>query len=201
MITTSGTVARISELLTDEENDFWSADFHERSIEEALCLIAKFKGADTLGQCIEFTTTGSATETIPSDIARTLINIESNVGGSRIREKDFEKLARLDPCFEEAEWKGKVEYYDMSCGNTKSFQLYPTPPAGHKLRLKVVPPVDQITDDMLDCEYKTAIINFSLYRAYEREGSENGNKASFYRQAFYDVMGVFKALDVEESAA
>lgn len=188
---------RASEILTDEENDFWSAGFHDRSIEEAICLIAEFDG-EGLAQCVEYTTTAGSLQILPEDVAKKFLSVDRS-NGKRVIKKSFDDLARLDACYESAEWEGAVEFYDMGCGGDRSFELYPTPPAGHTLRLKVVPNITNA--DGMDCKYQTAIINFCLYRAFEREGSENGGKVSLYRQAFYDVLGVFKALDVEEAAA
>ena len=198
-IDTSGLAARAAEILTDEDYDFWSAGFHERSIAESLCLVAKFKASE-LGKCIEFETVAGSLQSVPASLASRVIKVESNVGGSAIRMKSFTALATLQPCYESDPFECGVEFYDDACGDKRSFELYPTPPAGHKIRVSVVPPLDSLTDDDLGCEYLSAIINFCLYRAFEREGAENGGKAGFYRQAFYGLLGIFRELDAAEEA-
>ena len=196
-IDTSGLAARAAELLTDEDYDFWSAGFHDRSIAEALCLVAKFKASE-LGQCIEFETVTGMMQTVPATLANRVVKVESNVGGKHIRMKSMEALSKLLPCYQSDPFECGVEYYDDTCGDKRSFELYPAPPAGHKIQLTVIPTLDELTDDDVGCEYLTAIINWCLYRAFEREGAENGGKAGFCRQAFYSVMGVFRELDQEE---
>lgn len=199
-IDTSGLAARAAEILTDEDYDFWSAGFHERSIAEALCLVAKFKASE-LVKCIEYETTEGSGQLVPAELAERVVRVESNVGGKRIRYKSFDALSKLLPCYATDEFECGVEYYDDGCGDKRSFELYPAPPAGHKIRIGVVPALDTLTDDDLGCEFLTAILNWCLYRAFEREGAENGGKASFYRQAFYGVMGVFRELDQAEEDA
>lgn len=191
-------VVRAAELLTDEEYDFWLAGFHERSVSEALCLITELGDQDDLMTCVSVTTTAGALQVLPDGYDR-FVKVVSNTGGRSVRQYDRAKLDNLIPCWADQvdKWRGYVEFFTEGCGDKGSFSVYPPAPAGHELTVSAVKDSGSITLDELGCKYQSAIIDYMLWRAFEREGSENINKWQGYRASFWDTLGVFKAADIE----
>ena len=193
-------VARAAELLTDEEYDFWEAGFHQRSVDEAICVILLVAKSQMETDCIiiDFTTMAGAQQMLPEDIDGRFKGVESNASGRTIREYERDKLDNLIPCWAEQteKWRGYVEFWTQGGCDDGAFMLYPPPPAGHEIRIKLEQDPDELTADDLECEYNSPILDYMLWRAHIRQGSEN-TEWQAHRASFWDHMRVYKAIDQE----
>ncbi len=147
-----------------------------------------------------FTTRAGAQQTLPESVKGRFKAVVANQSGRSIREYERERLDNLIPCWAEktADWHGYVEFWTRGGCDDASFMLYPPPPAGHEIRLRVRQDAEQLTADELDCQYRSVILDYMLWRAFEREGSENVGKWQDYRRSFWDQIGVYKAIEQEK---
>ncbi len=193
-------VRRAAELLTDEEYDFWDEAFHQRSVDEAICVVLVAAKSQMETDCVfvSFTTEAGATQVLPEDLDGRFLGVVSNASGRTIREYDRDKLDNLMPCWAEktGDWRGYAEFWTEGGCNDGSFMLYPPPPAGHEIRVKLErDPAEQSADD-LGCEYNSPILDYMLWRAHIRQGSEN-TEWQAHRASFWDHMRVYKTADQE----
>ncbi|WP_033407336.1 DUF6682 family protein [Thiolinea disciformis] len=199
MVDTGALTLRAAELLTDELFDFWQQSFHDHSINEAICIIAEMGNPDDLMACVEMVTKAGANQELPEGLGSRFIKVVSNQSGRAIRYYDNQALSNLMPCWAEKTslWKGYVEFWTKGCTSKRGFAVFPPTPAGHVLLIGILKNPDDLTADDLGCKYMTAIIDYMLWRAFEREGSENSGKWQAYRQSFWDTLGVYKTVEVE----
>ncbi|HPQ94187.1 MAG: hypothetical protein KDI44_02610 [Thiothrix sp.] len=196
-----GMVARAAELLTDEEFDFWERGFHERSVAEAVCIISEVLQSALDQDCVDmtFNTQAGAAQQLPDAVDGRFKAVVANQSGRTIREYERQQLDNLIPCWGEQTdaWRGYVEFWTRGGCEDQSFYLYPPPPAGHAIRIRLMQDADEMTAEDLDCRYESVILDYLLWRAFEREGSENANKWQGYRQSFWDQLSVYKAQEQE----
>jgi len=194
--------SRLAELLTDEEYDFWLKDFHQHSINEAVIAIQRLlMSSDKVERAnkVDISLVDGALQALPDDCYR-LVDVISDQCGRNIDEKSFDELSGFDPCWQEAEQIQGIEFYAYD-QSTNRLWVYPNAKAGDKVTISYVPKVKPVeatdTEIDLDADYLNDIINFCLYRAYQREGTQT-HKEAFYRSAFYEGFGLKVRMDATE---
>ena len=196
MISIAGLVERIAYLLTDSDFDFWKREFHEASIEEAASLIALHKPSASAKRA-EVTLVKGAVQALPDEAYR-LIEV-THIDGRVLKRKTREEMDRLDSCWYSAQPILGVEYYGYDDALPHEFWVYPNANEGSKASV-VYSVLPEIKDGAvnLTAESRQHLIDYALYRAHQRQGSEND--AFSYLTAFYNGLGVKRQWEQEAEA-
>lgn len=189
-------IERLGRLLTDEHLDFWTAEFQAETINEAVRAIIRSR-PDSSYKTIIFQTSETAAQKLPAEAYR-LIDIAGVVDENdevcrAVLPKPIAELNKIDRCWRVAKATAKTEYFSYEENKPRDFWIYPKAPAGHRISLTYswIPPLidKESTVLVFRSDYEQDIINYCLYRAYQREGTQT-QKEQFYRTVFYEGLGI-----------
>ena len=138
-----------------------------------------------------------ALQNLPEDAER-LIRVVSNVDGCAITPQSFESLEAINHCWQDAEQHMGIYAYVYDPLVANEFWVYPMAKEGDVVTITYIPKVEAVdassTELNVDEDYLNDVINFCLYRAYQREGTQT-HKEAFYRNAFYEGLGLKMNID------
>lgn len=200
MIKAQDLLQRLSEILTDEGLDFWTKAYQAKSINEAVRAIIKLKPEASYRRDV-VTVDSNALQHLP-DNAFKLLDIEGTVGDDgqvkcSIKSNSINELNRQEPTWRHSEPSNAIEFFMYEDLKPRDYWLYPRPNAGIKLSLvySYIPTAITKETEWLDMrpEYENDIINFCLWRAWQREGTEQ--KILSARQIFHEELGIAEQAD------
>lgn len=194
-------IKRLAQLLTDEHLDFWTAEFQADTVNEAVRAVIRSR-PDSSYKTIIFATSDTAHQRLPEEAYR-LIDVEGVVNENNevcraILPKPVAELNKIDRCWRTAKASEKTEYFAYEENKPRDFWIYPKAPIGQKISLTYSWIPELINKESLilnfRSDYEQDIINYSLYRAYQREGTQT-QKEQFYRTVFYEGLGIKTTAD------
>lgn len=130
---------------------------------------------------------------IPSDAAR-LIDIPRNQGGAAIRYLDRSVLDSIEPNWHASSASSVIEHFLYDANNPREFFVYP-PAQGATVELvySFVPSIHSVISDFirLDDRYAPAILDYMLYRAYQKDAdyAANDQRSQMAYQTFLNSIG------------
>lgn len=194
-------IGRLARLLTDEHLDFWTREFQAETINEAVRAIIRTR-PDSSYKTVEFATSTVAKQALPEDAYR-LLDIEGVIDTNgevcrAILPKPVAELNKINPCWRTEEATPQTEYFAYEEHKPRDFWIYPKAPAGQKISLTyswIPPAIDKNSTVLIfRSEFEQDILNYCLYRAYQREGTQT-QKEQFYRTVFYEGLGIKTTAD------
>ena len=194
----------ISELLTDEDMDFWTPSFISAAITEAQCRISELADVGDLDtKRVTIDAVDGVYQSIPDDGAR-LVRIESNGNsGKSINKMEMDELNLIDNCWRAEDAAGYADIYVPDDEDKTKFYVYPQLAAGDPITLTYVvmpEPFEegQETINLAGC-LQVHVVNWVLHRAFIRQGTES-NLDGHYLQQFYTGLGADAQADAIEKA-
>ena len=157
----------------------------------------------------EFVTLQPGTkQEIPSTGVKFVTLTRNNVGGTAIRYVDRSVLDDQIPDWHAAPETGQVEHFVYDLSNPRVFYVYPQAASGARVELvysSVPTPhaIDDIATDTigLDDRYAPAILDYILYRAYQKDAdyAANDQRSASAYQTFLNSLGVQNATPTSQS--
>ena len=201
MIDLQGLINRLSELLTDEGLDFWTKAYQAKSINEACRAIIKLK-PEALYKRVAFECDAlTALQQLPSDAFK-LLDVEGVCDDDgnvlcAIKSNSVAELNRQEPAWRASTQTDKIEFFLYEDLKPRQFWIYPRAQADLKVSLvysyfPVAVGKDDTELDMLP-EYESDSINYCVWRAWMREGTEQ--KIMSARQVFHEELGLAVKVD------
>ena len=193
-------IMRLSRLMNDEDFDHWEKPFWRETLNEALLAISRVdREANTRRMTIK--AAEGALQTLPDSVLR-LVSVDANgTGGRTIEHRSIESLDRQDACWRGATKVGYAEAWATDGKVFNEFWVYPPLATDDPLTVVYVPKPEPLRANAanidLNAEYEQDLINYCLYRAYQREGTQT-QKERFYRSAFYEGLGFKLQADLLE---
>jgi hypothetical protein len=152
---------------------------------------------DAYAHKAEHSCTDGVEQVLPSDALR-LIRVMGNVGGSSILSTTVDHLDQNIP-----DWQSNsdpvddVEFYAYLEEDPRRFYLYPSPVAGHKVRViysRVPEPMDIAAFDYhsdsqviaLPDAYADPLVNYILYRCFSKDSDFSDMSKA---RGFYQLLG------------
>lgn len=194
-------IGRLARLLTDEHLDFWTREFQAETINEAVRAIIRVR-PDSSYKTVDFPTGKTALQKLPEDAYRLMdiagvINSDGEVCRA-ILPKPVAELNKIDPCWRTEAATAATEYFAYEEHKPREFWIYPKAPEGHRISLTyswIPPAIDKNSIELIfRSEFEQDILNYCLYRAYQREGTQT-QKEQFYRTVFYEGLGIKTTAD------
>lgn len=198
-----GLFVRLGELLTDEGLDFWTKAYQAKSVNEAAKAIIKLKPEANYKRFAFSCDAGKSLQSLPGDAFK-LLDVEGVVDADghvccAIKPNSVNELNRQEPGWRKAELSESIEFFLYEDIKPREFWLYPRPAAGLRVSLvySFFPPVVTKNSERLEMldQYESDIVNYCLWRAWQREGTEQKIMAA--RQVFHEEMGIADKSDDE----
>jgi hypothetical protein len=192
MIDAQALIGRISKLLTDEGFDFWDKSFIANSINEAVRHILRYRNDANIKK---FDVNGSnpiALDTKTVALITTDGLLVDGILTKPLSVKTKKQISDIDPNWmSDCDYQTDTVVYDIE--TPQELWAYPKLKTNESIRvvLSVLPDDIDDTSTNLDFSklYEGDIINYCLYRAYQREGTQ-GRKEQFYHTQFLNSLGV-----------
>jgi hypothetical protein len=192
MIDAQFLITRISSLLTDEEFDFWNKTFIAQSINEAVRHILRYRNDANIKK---FDVSGANPITLDSNTVALISTDGLLQDGNLVRTlniKTKKQISDIDPNWlSDCDYQTDTVVYDIE--TPKELWAYPKLKDNESIRVVLSVYPDDIDDTSTDLDfsilYEGDIINYCLYRAYQREGTQ-GRKEQFYHSQFLNSLGI-----------
>jgi hypothetical protein len=193
---------RLGELLTDEGLDFWTKSYQAKSIYEGAKAIIKLKPESNYKRA-SFKCIQHSLQKLPDEAIK-LIDIDGTVDTDGyvvcpIKSNSVIELNRQDPGWRTAEPTSQIEFFMYEDLKPRHFLLYPVPK--NELEIGLVysyfpESIDKNSTELdMRLEYEDDIVNYCLWRAWQREGTEQ--KIISARQVFHEELGLAAKSDDE----
>lgn len=196
--------ARLRALLVDDDVDEWDDTFIHESLYEAHIEIMRLlvvSNKDVPGVRADLTLVAGAVQTLPDTVSR-LSSVTGNVGMRQLDRHTFESLALMDQCWRDETQIMGIEAYVYDKALPLEFWVYPKAVVDDVVQITYLAKPIKITDATetieLDDDYYTDMVEYCLYRAYQRESVEG--KWSMYKQSFYQGIGMKLDMDMKAMA-
>jgi len=149
-----------------------------------------------------FTCSSGSKQTLPSTALR-LIDVVRNVGGRAITQIDRKILDETLPSWHNtaADSSKKIEHFVYDAADPKHFYVYPAGQASFSLEIIYSEAPSDIsisnfatdtTTISLDDIYANALLDYMLYRAYQKDSEYAGNaeRSMMHYQSFANALGI-----------
>lgn len=191
-------INRAQTVLQDETNTRWSkAELLDWFNDAQLAIVNR--RPDTHVEHLLVTCVAGTVQAIPPTALR-LMRVLRNFTGRPIREIDIRVLDDQIPDWHEEVGASRVEHFAYNPLDPKTFYLYPSPAANHKVEVicSVAPVPVAISDfandtqamSLDDC-YLNPVLDWVLYRAYSKDAdyTSNAERAIMHLNAFKTALG------------
>ena len=153
-----------------------------------------------------FTCAASSKQTIPSGAFR-LVDVIRNATGKAITQIDRKVLDVQNPSWHTGSGNTAVEHFMYDASDPKNFYVYPVPTNSVQISIAYSESTADITignyssstDTIgLDDTYANAILDYMLYRAYQKDSDFGGNmqKVATHYQSFANSIGLKTRADL-----
>lgn len=197
----SAIVSRAATILQDTTNVRWPeaelVDWVNDGQREIVLLRPEAGAKTAVHQLV-----AGAAQTLPSD-GTELVEITRNMGtdgttpGPVARIIDREELDAIDPDWPTATASATVVHYIYNARNPTGFYVYPPQPASGQGYVEVVyaaTPATVASGDSLGLDdiYASAVLDYVLYRAYQKDGeqAESARRSNTHYTAMLNALGV-----------
>lgn len=143
-------------------------------------------------------------QTIPNG-GSTFVSVTRNDGGMAIRQINRTVLDDQIPNWHNDPPSPNIEHYIHDPGNPGVFYVYPPASAGARVEMVYssvpVPHADDSGQIKLDDRYAPAILDYILYRAYQKDAdyAANDQRSASAYQTFLNSLGVQSATPTSQS--
>lgn len=175
------------------------------------CLYIALQRPDASMVSEAFSCAAGTRQVLPAGSLR-LLDVERNEDGGRaIRHTSREDMDATDPDWHMAANETRVRHYVYDNRDPLTFYLYPSPRAGHRVRIRrsvlpaVIANVGELATRVLTPPdtFIDPALNYTLFRCYAKDSddSHNAQLAALYRGACDSALGVKTSADAKFSPA